>query len=295
MTKKMLFIYNPRAGRGLIREQLSDIVEEFTSNDMEVVVHPTRKARDATMTVAMRGKNFDLIVCSGGDGTLDEVVTGMMAGELSVPIGYIPAGSTNDYAMSVGITNEFMDAARDICRGHVREMDVGRLNEGYFIYVAAFGAFTDVSYRTSQESKNLLGHLAYLLEGMKALPSLKGWKMTFRSKEMSGEGEFLYGMITNSNSVGGFKGITGKNVDLNDGLFEVTLITVTDNLLELPAIAGALLNGDRNPHIITFKTSHLEFEAEELVPWTTDGEYGGTYRTIVVENIQGALPLIVPE
>ena len=292
--KKMLFIYNPRAGRGTVRESLPDIVETFSANDMEVVVHPTTRAKDATETVEERGREYDLIVCSGGDGTLDEVVTGMMQGGFSVPIGYIPAGSTNDYAASVGIPSDFEEAARGIVNGSVCPMDVGKLGGDYFIYVAAFGAFTDVSYKTSQQSKNMLGHLAYLIEGMKSLPSIKGWKMSYQSDEISGEGEFLYGMITNSNSVGGFKGITGKDISLDDGLFEVTLITVTDNLLELPAIAGALLNKDPNPHIITFKTSHLEFESDELVPWTTDGEYGGSYRSVTVENVHSALPLIIP-
>ena len=292
--KKTLFIYNPKAGRGTVRESLPDIVETFSANDMEVVVHPTVRAKDATETVEKRGKDFDQIICSGGDGTLDEVVTGMMRGGFSVPIGYIPAGSTNDFAASVGIPSDFADAASGIVNGKVCPMDVGRLDQDYFIYVAAFGAFTDVSYKTSQTSKNMLGHLAYLIEGMKSLPSIKGWKMSYQSDTISGEGEFLYGMITNSNSVGGFKGITGKNIDLDDGLFEVTLITVTENLLELPSIAGALLNGDKNQHIITFKTSHLEFESDEMVPWTTDGEYGGSYRKVAVDNIQGALPLIIP-
>ena len=292
--KKLLFIYNPRAGRGTVRESLPDIVETFSANNMEVIVHPTRRAKDATETVEERGREYDLIVCSGGDGTLDEVVTGMMQGGFSVPIGYIPAGSTNDYAASVGIPSDFEEAARGIVSGSVCPMDVGKLGSDYFIYVAAFGAFTDVSYKTSQQSKNMLGHLAYLIEGMKSLPSIKGWKMSYQSDEISGEGEFLYGMITNSNSVGGFKGITGKDISLDDGLFEVTLITVTDNLLELPAIAGALLNKDPNPHIITFKTSHLEFESDELVPWTTDGEYGGSYRSVTVENVHSALPLIIP-
>ncbi len=291
--RRMLFIYNPRAGKGEIRNSLSYILEEFSKHSMEIVVHPTTRSGDAARTMKKVGNYFDLVVCSGGDGTLDEVVSGMMQGGFSTPIGYIPAGSTNDFANSLGISRVMREAAAAIANGEVFSCDVGKLDEHYFIYVAAFGAFTEVSYKTSQDMKNMLGHAAYLLEGVKSLSTLKSWKLSYESKESSGEGEFLYGMITNSNSVGGFKGITGSDVTLNDGVFEVTLIKMPDNIAQWPVIANALLTKTPNEKVISFKTSHLTIHSEEDIPWTVDGEYGGTYREVAVENIQQALRIIL--
>ena len=221
------------------------------------------------------------------------MVTGMMEGEFRTPIGYIPAGSTNDFASSLDIPKEMRKAAAAIAHGQVFSCDVGRLNDNYFIYVAAFGVFTEVSYKTSQEWKNAIGHLAYLLEGVKSLSTLKSWKLEYRSAERSGKGEFLYGMITNSNSVGGFKGITGQDVTLNDGMFEVTLIEMPPTFVEWPAIINALMTGKHHDRVVTFKTSRVEFYSEVEVPWTRDGEYGGAYTHAVIENIHRALPLVL--
>ena len=291
--RKMLFIYNPRAGKGTIRNLLSYILEEFSRHDIVVTIHPTTKSRDALKVMKKHGSEYDLVVCSGGDGTLDEVVTGMMQAGFSVPVGYIPAGSTNDFASSLGIPRQMRDAAAAIAEGQIFPCDVGKINASYFIYVAAFGAFTDVSYKTSQDMKNMLGHAAYLLEGVKSFSALKSWKLRFESDELSGEGDFLYGMITNSNSVGGFKGITGNDVTLNDGKFEVTLIRMPETVIEWPTIISALLTGTAHEKVITFKTSHLKISGEEEIPWTTDGEYGGTWKTSEITNISRALPIIL--
>ena len=177
------------------------------------------------------------------------------------------------------------------------ESDLGKLNDKYFIYVAAFGAFTEVSYATSQQSKNTIGHLAYLLAGVKSLSTIKGWKLTYRSQEMSGSGDFIYGMVTNSNSVGGFKGITGRDVTLNDGLMEVTLIRMPDLFTEYPLIANALINDVDNKYIVKFKTTRIEFWSSEdiEIPWTTDGEYGGSHKHIVIEDLYRALPIVLGE
>lgn len=321
--KKLLFIYNPRAGTGKIRNSLSYVLEEFASRNIELTVHPTSSVGDAVKTAREQGRAYDMIVCSGGDGTLDEVVTGMMLGGFRTPVGYIPAGSTNDYASSLGISTEMTNAARAIANGSVFSCDVGRMTgdevppetetdtapgesalvvedpsgmeERFFVYVAAFGAFTEVSYKTSQDMKNVLGHLAYLLEGVRSLASLKSWKLRFFSQERSGEGEFLYGMVTNSNSVGGFKGITGNDVTLNDGLFEVTMILMPPGFVEWPNIINALLTGAKSDYVITFKTAKLVVEGESPIAWTSDGEYGGTYKRIVIENMPRALPIILEE
>ena len=270
--KRMLFIYNPKAGKGEIRMSLSYILEEFSGNGYEVVVHPTAASKDATRVVQECGDNFDLIVCSGGDGTLDEVVTGMQTGRFSRPLGYIPAGSTNDY-----------------------DCDLGRLNDSYFVYVAAFGAFVDVSYDTPQDMKNALGHVAYLLRGVQSLAAIKTYNMHFESAEMSGTGNFILGMITNSNSVGGFKGITGRDVTLNDGMFEVTLVRMPGMAaVDIPAMVNAVLTGTSNRYIVTFKTARLELWFDQEISWTRDGEFGGNHRHVVIENLARALPIVVP-
>lgn len=294
--KKMLFLYNPKSGKSAIRGNLSLILEELGRLDYEMTVHPTKAAKDAIEYVENEGDRFDLIVCCGGDGTLDEVVTGMQKAGLKKPLGYIPAGSTNDFAHSLGIPRQMRLAARAIVEGSVFPCDVGKMNEEYFVYVAAFGVFTDVSYKTSQDWKNALGHLAYILEGARSLSNIKSWQMRFESAECSGNGKFLYGMITNSDSVGGVKGITGRNVTLDDGKFEVTLVRDPGaNLLEWPLMINALLTGEKHSHLISFKTSKVDFYSEETVPWTRDGEYGGSHQTVTIENIRKALPILLIE
>ena len=294
--KRLLFIYNPMAGKGMIRSSLSYILEEFSGNGYEVVVHPTIGAKDATRVVQECGDAFDMIVCSGGDGTLDEVVTGLRTGHISRPIGFIPAGSTNDYASSLGIPMQMRRAARAVMNGSVFPCDIGRMNDSYFVYVAAFGAFANVSYDTPQDMKNMLGHMAYIVRGMQSLASIKSYHMHYESEENSGTGDFLLGMITNSNSVGGFKGITGPDVTLNDGVFEVTMIRMPAiPAMELPAVLPALMGGTENKNLITFKTSRLEVWFDEEVEWSRDGEYGGSHRHLVIENIPKALPIIIPE
>ena len=294
--KRLLFIYNPLAGKGMIRNSLSDILEEFSSGGYEVVVHPTTGSMDAARTVEECGDSFDLIVCGGGDGTLDEVVTGMQTGRFSRPIGYIPSGSTNDYASSLRIPKKMRMAARAVMDGSVFSCDIGRMNDNYFVYVAAFGAFVNVSYDTPQDMKNLLGHLAYLVRGAQSLPSLKSYHMHYESLENSGTDDFMLGMITNSNSVGGFEGITGRAVTLNDGVFEVTLIRMPPMLaVEWPGILGALIGGTENKNVITFKTSRLELWFDQPVSWTKDGEYGGDHSHLVIENIPQALPILIPQ
>ncbi len=294
--KRLLFIYNPMAGKGMIRSYLSDILEEFSGNGYELVVHPTMGPKDATRIVQECGDTFDIIVACGGDGTLDEAVTGLQTGHLDLPLGYIPAGSTNDYASSLGIPVQMRRAARSVMRGSVFPCDIGKMNDSYFVYVAAFGAFVNVSYDTPQDMKNMLGHMAYIVRGMQSLATIKSYHMHFESQERSGTGDFMLGMITNSNSVGGFKGITGRDVTLNDGVFEVTLIEMPSvPPVELPAVLTALVSRGENKHIITFKTSRIEIWFDEEVSWTRDGEFGGNHKYLVIENLPKALPIIVPD
>ncbi len=294
MRKKMLFVYNPKAGKGLINGKLSEIVDVFIKNGYEVLIHPTQGAHDAYHQAKEYAGEMDVIACSGGDGTLDEVVSGMMACNCSLPVCYIPAGSTNDFANSLFIPKGLVQAASLIEDGKIYGCDIGRFNNDTFTYVAAFGLFTDVAYETNQDIKNVLGHVAYVLEGVKRLFDIKSYKMNIQCGEESLEGEFIYGMVTNSRSVGGFKHLTGKNVDMDDGLFEVTLIRTPKNPLELQEIIGSLLIAEDNTDLIySVKASKISFQSEESISWTLDGEFGGNHRVVEIENLHKALKIFL--
>lgn len=291
MKKKMLFIYNPNAGKGKIKTKLSDIVEIFVKADYEVTIYATRGKQDATRIVKNNAKEYDLVVCSGGDGTLNEVTAGVMMLEKRPEIGYLPAGTTNDFATSHRIPKNILRAAEVAVHGESYYYDVGSMNDEFFAYVAAFGAFTEVSYETPQTIKNTLGRVAYLLEGMKRLPNLKGYNMIVKYEDQIIEDDFIFGMITNSGSVGGFKGFIGKEILLDDGFFEVCLIKVPKNPIELQAIINTLLiTKDVSANLIySFRTNNITIEAKEVVPWTLDGEFGGNFSQVDVKVYKQAI------
>lgn len=294
--KKMLFVYNPRAGRGQLKQALSDIVDIFVKADYEVVIYPTQSYHDAYRKIVSVEEEYDLIVCSGGDGTIDEVVTGMMNREKRMPIGYIPTGTVNDFANSLKIPRDMLAAADNAVSGYPFPCDVGRFNDGIFVYVAAFGLFTDVSYETDQNMKNMLGQLAYILEGAKKLFNIPSYHMRVEHDGEVITDEFIYGMVTNSRSVGGFRNMVGKDVKFDDGVFEVTLIRRPRNPIELNEIIAALLIEQVNTkHMYTFKAKKISFESEDEIPWTLDGENGGTHDYVEIMNDQKAIQLIVPE
>ncbi len=295
-SKKLLFIYNPKAGKGQIKTHLLDIIDIFVKNNFEVTVYPTQNAGDAVQATCKKHDYYELVVCSGGDGTLDEVVTGMMQCKRKTPVGYIPAGSTNDFANSLHIPKNMKKAAMVATTGKKFSCDIGSFNKDSFVYIAAFGLFTDVSYETDQQMKNILGHMAYLMEGMKRLTITKSfhYKVTYDENQI--EDDFVFGMVTNSISVGGFKRITGKYVELDDGVFEVTLIKLPKNPVELNTIMAALLVRDIDTDLMyCFKTSKVVFESEENIAWTLDGEFGGSQKKVVIENKKQALEIMIPE
>jgi YegS/Rv2252/BmrU family lipid kinase len=294
--KKLLFVFNPYSGKGLIKNKLADIVDTFVKNDYEVTIHPTQAPQDARNLVSHKAGKYDLVVCSGGDGTLDEVVSGMMKREEKKPIGYIPAGSTNDFANSLKLPKDMIKAAKAAVSGRCFPCDVGNMNEKYFVYVAAFGLFTRVSYGTPQEWKNLLGHAAYILEGAKSLHTIKEYPMHVECNGDVIDGDFIFGMVTNSISVGGFKNMTGPNVELDDGLFEVTLIKNPKNPVELHEILRSLTNlKDDTDMIYSCKTNEIRIVAEEDVAWTMDGEFGGDHREVLIRNEKQAVTIMVDE
>lgn len=285
--KQMLFIINPRSGRAQIKNRLLEILDIFAKADYQVEVHVTQRSLDAKETVIQEGRGKDLIVCSGGDGTLNETISGMMELKHCPQLGYIPAGSTNDFASSLRIPKQMLAAAEVAAGGMGYPIDIGRFcGERYFVYVAGFGAFTEVSYLTSQDKKNLLGHQAYMLEGVKSLASIKSYRMQVSCEEMELEEEFIFGMITNTISVGGVKGLVNQNVALNDGLFEVLLIRTPKTPLELSNIvSGLILREEHNEFVYKFKTKSLSFKSEEPVDWVLDGEFGGSRTEVSVENL----------
>ena len=292
---KLLFVYNPHSGVGRIKSQLSDILEIMVRAGYEVSVHPTQAVGDAAAVAASRAADHDLIVCCGGDGTLDEAVTGLMKSGCGVPLGYIPSGSTNDFAASLKLPKNMKKAAQIAVSGTEFKCDVGCFGEKNFIYIAAFGLFTDVSYQTKQELKNVLGHVAYILEGAKRIGSHPSYRMRVEYDGGVIEDEFMYGMVTNSLSVGGFKGITGDDVELDDGLFEVMLIRTPRNAVELNEIIAALTKlRPESDLIYTFKTEELQISPYQAIPWTLDGEYGGEQTQIRLKNMRRALTIRVP-
>ena len=288
--KKMLFIFNPRSGRERLRTKLLDILDLFVKAGYEVTVHVTQSAGDAHKQVEKKGGGVELLVCSGGDGTLNEVVSGMMAWsrEKRPQLGYIPAGSTNDFAASLDLPKNMLRAAAIAVAGRPFAIDVGKFGDGrYFVYVAAFGAFTEVSYKTPQETKNVLGHQAYMLEAVKRIAGLKSYRMKFFWDDQELEEDFILGMVTNTISIGGFKGLVQPRVALNDGEFEVMLVRKPRTPKDIQSIVSCLINKDaENDCVYMFRTSNLRMESEEIVDWTLDGEYGGGVKEICIENLR---------
>lgn len=294
--KRMLFVYNPNAGKGLLKAQLSDVFDIFVKAGYELVVYPTQSYKDAYHKIVHMEDGYDIVVCSGGDGTLDEVVTGMMKREKErrIPIGYIPTGTTNDFASSLHISRDILEAADTTVHGEPFACDVGKFNKDIFVYIAAFGLFTDVPYQTDQKLKNALGHAAYVLEGAKRLQNIPSYHIKVTNGDRVIEDDFMIGMISNSKSVAGFRNIMGKEVKFNDGEFEVTLIKKPKNLVELNEIITALLiESFDTKHMYTFKSSELLLESDEEIPWTLDGEFGGQHSKVHIMNKQQALEIMV--
>lgn len=290
----MLFIMNPKAGRTTLKNSLVDVLEVFCNNDYDVRTYLTKSADDAERVVAEEGAGYDVIVCAGGDGTLGNTVAGFMKSGLKVPLGYIPCGSTNDFARSMEIPMTAVEAAEMVVKAEPFSIDIGGLNDKYFVYVAAFGVFSDTSYATPQNMKNILGHAAYVLQGIKSIANIPSYKMKVTIDGETQEGEFIFGMVSNSVSVGGFKSITRKGVEFDDGLFEGVLIRKMKTPADLERVIRALLTGDiSEKSMISFRASDVLFEAEDPVAWTCDGEFGGEYKNTSIDIHRRAIDLLV--
>lgn len=295
--KKLLFVFNPHSGKGMIKQHLLDIVDIFTKGGYEVTVHPTQAQLDGYNYFLENAEKYDVLVCSGGDGTLNESITAIMQLGCNKPLGYIPAGTMNDFASTLSIPKDMPAAARIVVDAVMPiPVDVGSFNDRYFTYVAAFGLFTAVSYETDQQLKNSLGVIAYFIEALKAQQISqelsKYYHMKIKYDDVEIEDDFIFGMIANSMSVGGFKGITGEDVWLDDGIFEGLLVRRPNSLKDLQLTINALIRHDFSaPYFYYFKSGSFEFHSEEIVPWTLDGEFGGDEKDITIRNCHCAVKI----
>ena len=292
--KKLMIIMNPCSGKKKANGKLAEIINTFNRGGYDVTCYMTQGQGDATETVRERAGEFDVLVCIGGDGTFNEVISGLLTSGAGTPVGYIPAGSTNDFASSLKISKNMPEAAEDIVKGTPRTLDIGRFNNRYFSYIASFGAFTKTSYATPQNLKNTLGHLAYVLAGVKELGSIQSHHLRVTLKDGTVfEDDYIFGAISNSTSVAGILTLDPKLVDMNDGLFEVMLIRKPESFLELSDCVLALLTQEYTTAMLTMtSTERVEIEAPPEMDWSLDGEKAEGASLCVVENLHNAVNVI---
>ncbi len=298
-TKRtVLVIYNPVSGQWQNHNNIFDLVQTFSQLDTAVLIRMTTKSGDATEIVKEYGSFADRVIVCGGDGTLHETILGMRESGLRIPIGYIPLGTTNDFAVNHAIPMEFHAALENIIQGKAKSIDLGKYNDtDTFNYVCCFGIFTKTSYETSQALKNVLGYMAYVLQGALELADIGApTHMRVETKDKVYEGDYIFGAAVNSYTVAHFFKLPGDEVDLTDGNFEVLLVSAPSNILESRSIAQALLNSDYSEsHIQFFHASEVKFVSDEPVKWCADGEFAGSLKEMVVVNERQAIDILVSE
>lgn len=291
--KQLLLIINPAAGTKKAGKNLTEIISVFNRADFDTRVYITTGHGDATRAVKQFGTTVDLIVCSGGDGTLNETITGIIEAGLNTPVGYIPAGSTNDFAGSLKLPNDVVAAAKKIANGTAVQYDVGKFADRYFTYVASFGAFTKASYSTPQNIKNTLGHVAYILEGIQELSNLRTVHIRMELNDEVLEDNYLFGAVCNSTSLGGILTLNPKVVDMSDGQFEVLLIRAPKDIQELHECILALTNQTYNCGMITFRNaSSIHVSSNKEMSWSLDGEKADSPQSFTIENLHKRINLI---
>ncbi len=293
--RKLLLIMNPIAGKTHSKSGLYRAVDLFSSHGYEVTLQKTLSKGHATNIVLEKGPEYDIVVCCGGDGTLNEVVSGMMQLDVKLPLGYIPAGTTNDFASSLKLSYNVNTAVKAIITGKQRSLDIGLFNGSrYFSYIASFGAFTGSSYTTPQSYKNTIGHLAYVLEGVKDIPNIRPHHIKLMVGDKLYEDDYIFGAVSNSISIGGMVKLDSNLVDLNDGLFEIILIKNPKTPRDISRIIRAITRKDYSDKMIEFiKASEVTFYMEEQLPWSIDGEYDAGGNEVRISNIRGAISLLV--
>ena len=292
--KKLLFIVNPRSGRTKSRAPLFDAAECFSRAGYLVYIRMTEGPGDATRLARELGSDFDLVVCSGGDGTLNETISGLMQLENRPPVGYLPNGSTNDFAASLRIPALTEKAAANVTEGVPTALDIGSLNDRYFAYVASFGAFTHTSYSAPQAAKNVLGHFAYILGGIGELTNLKPCHCRITADGEVFSGDYIFGAVCNSTSLGGVVKLRSEVVDMSDGLFELLLLQSPKTAQDLQNLIVAVtsMNYDQ-PGVILRHARSITVETEDDLPWSLDGEFAPSAPRVEIQNHPGAIRLML--
>lgn len=292
---KAMVIINPRAGKMKSKSALFDIAESLCAAEYEVTVKITAKNGDAAEFAKKAAtEQYDLAVCCGGDGTFNETVSGIISSGKKLPIGYIPAGSTNDFARTLGIPTVPKKAAAAITGGSPTLIDAGKFgSDRFFTYIASFGIFTSASYMAPQSTKNVLGHLAYVLEGIRDIGVVKPYNVKATTKNTVYQGEYIFGAVTNSTSVGGMVKLGENLVDLNDGMFEVVLVKTPKDVAELSRIIIGLANSDLSDGMFEFfKAKEITFEMDEEISWSLDGEEATPGKKVKITNLKDAIEII---
>ena len=291
--KKLLFIVNPRAGKAKSRAPLFDAAAEFSHAGYLVNIFVTEAGGQARDMAARCGGAYDLIVCAGGDGTLNETLSGVMQLPQRPPLGYLPCGSTNDFAASLHLPTAMDEAARAAVGGGPYPLDVGRHNDRYFAYVASFGAFTRSSYSATQAVKNALGHFAYILEGLGDLDSLRPYRCAVEADGEHFEGEFIFGAVCNSTSLGGLVKLDPACVRMDDGMYELLLLRMPKSALDLQNLINVMTRMQYDyPGVILRHVRHVTVTTDEELPWSLDGEYCPSAPRVEIENLPAAVQLV---
>lgn len=292
--KKVLFIGNLLAGQKKLTKKLPDVISILGEHDFLPTVCVTQRAGHARELAKTLAADYEMVICAGGDGTLSETISGMLDAGLSLPVGYIPCGTTNDLAATLSLSREPEKAAEDIALGSPIFIDVGLFNRRIFTYTASFGAFTRASYATPQSMKNALGHLAYVLEGLKDLAYLQPVTARIQTERESYEGSYVFGAISNTTSLAGILTFDKERVMLDDGKFEILLIDMPKNALDLSQILINLSQKKYEPPIHMLSASSIQIETEQPLNWTLDGEFQKGDTRIEIKNIPSAVRIIVP-
>ncbi len=294
MHKHIMVIINPVAGKGNVKQKLFILIEEIMKHQDIPTIFFTQYKYHAKKLIEQYAKDYDIVICSGGDGTFHEVVSGCMKSIRSPLLCYIPSGTVNDFANTLRLSSDVKTTIQNLYHKQKFACDIGQFNQQYFSYVAAFGAFTNVSYTTSQQSKNIFGRAAYILEGFLSLSSITSYKMRIAYDQEILEDDFIFGAISNAKTIGGLAPYHIKHAELDDGLFEVMLIKSPQNPLDIQSIITALMKQEVHPHFMYFfKTAGLYITSSDKIAWTLDGEDGGKHKEVLITNKNKAITLLV--
>lgn len=292
--KKLLLLANFYSGKGIIKLNIADMIEYYNCKGFEVTVFTSQYSGHITDIVEKYGSMYDNIVCCGGDGTLNETINGLLTLDKRPLLGYVPCGSTNDFASSIGISTIIEESYKTAVDGHPFTIDIGKINDKYFSYVAGFGLFTNISYETPQNIKNILGYQAYILTALKAITNIKTYSMKITYDKGVIEDEIMIGLVSNSNSIAGMKKLFENYANLNDGLFEVLLVKKPKNTSLLKNIVSCVVEKNfDNDMFYSFKTNKIKFESTEFIKWTIDGEYGGDFNLTEIEVVNNAVNILI--